>query len=161
MPKKKSVPKKSSKKKPARAKTGAKAAAKTAVKRAARPRTAARKGKPVRPQAVASKPKTARTKGRKKARVITHGTASPAGSIALPRRGLGSAAGGQSGDTEGLSNIATADSESVEELEEEGQAFEAEAVRGVEEAPDPDEAEVTTHEVPEDDVPREYDDEEQ
>jgi hypothetical protein len=60
-----------------------------------------------------------------------------------------------------LSNVASADSESVEELEEEGQAFEAEAVRGVEEAPDPDVAEVTTHEVPEDDVPREYDDEEQ
>jgi hypothetical protein len=49
------------------------------------------------------------------------------------------------------------DSESVEELVEEGQAFEAEVVEGVEDAPDPDVSEVKTHEVPEDDVPTEYD----
>jgi len=46
----------------------------------------------------------------------------------------------------------------VEELLEEGQSFEAEAVRGVENAKDPDESEVTTSEVPEDDVPPEYTD---
>src|SRR2546422_6916982 len=40
-------------------------------------------------------------------------------------RGLGPEAGGQSGDTEGLSRAELADSESVEELLEEGQAFEA------------------------------------
>ena len=49
-----------------------------------------------------------------------------------------------------------ADSESVVELLEEGQSFEAEVVRGVENAPDADVAEVTTTEVPEDDVPSEY-----
>jgi hypothetical protein len=44
----------------------------------------------------------------------------------------------------------------VEELLEEGQTFEAEAVAGVENAPDPDQGEVVTHESPEDDVPKEY-----
>jgi hypothetical protein len=68
----------------------------------------------------------------------------------------GARSGGQSGDLEGLSNIAGADSESVEELIEEGNAFEAEAVQGVEDALDPDEGEVHTHEQPEDDVPDEY-----
>jgi hypothetical protein len=75
------------------------------------------------------------------------------------RRGLGSGSGGQSGDTQGLSLRERADSESVTELEEEGQYFEAEAVRGVENAPDADQGEVRTHEVPEDDVPEEYQDE--
>jgi N utilization substance protein A len=65
-------------------------------------------------------------------------------------------AGGQSGDTQGLSSVAEADSESVEELVEEGQFFEAAVVSGVENAPDADVAEVRTHEVPEDDVPSEY-----
>ncbi len=63
---------------------------------------------------------------------------------------------GQSGDVQGLSNIAEADSESVEELTEEGQAFEAGVISGVEDAPDPDVSEVWTREVPEDDVPAEY-----
>jgi hypothetical protein len=71
---------------------------------------------------------------------------------------LGAASGGQSGDTQGLSQIEEADSESVEELVEEGQYFEAEAVSGVEDAKDPDQGEVTTSEVPEDDVPLEYTD---
>jgi hypothetical protein len=50
------------------------------------------------------------------------------------------------------------DSESVEELLEEGQAREAAAISGVEDAPDPDQAEVHTREVPVDDVPEEYTD---
>ena len=74
----------------------------------------------------------------------------------VPQQGLGARSGGQSGDIEGLSGIADADSESVEELLEEGQSFEAEVVRGVENAADPDESEVITEEVPEDDVPLEY-----
>jgi hypothetical protein len=52
-----------------------------------------------------------------------------------------------------------ADSESVEELLEEGQAFEAGVVDGVENAPDADQGEIHTREVPEDDVPQEYLDE--
>ena len=58
----------------------------------------------------------------------------------------------------GLSNSEFADSESVEELIEEGQAFEAGIVSGVENAPDADQGEVRTHQVPEDDVPAEYTD---
>jgi len=55
-----------------------------------------------------------------------------------------------------LSRVEDADSESVEELVEEGNIFEAGAVAGVEEADRADEKEVHTHEVPEDDVPGEY-----
>jgi hypothetical protein len=52
--------------------------------------------------------------------------------------------------------VAEAGPESVEELLEEGQTFEAEAIKGVEDAPDPDVAEVHTKQFPEDDVPGEY-----
>jgi hypothetical protein len=72
------------------------------------------------------------------------------------REGLGPGAGGQSGDIQGLSNLSDADSESVEELVEEGQAFEAEVISGVEDAPNPDTEEIKTKEVSEDDVPPEY-----
>jgi hypothetical protein len=72
----------------------------------------------------------------------------------LDRRGAN--APGQSGDLEGLSRAEQADSESVDELVEEGNVFEAGAVAGVEEADDQDTREVHTHEVPEDDVPDEY-----
>lgn len=75
------------------------------------------------------------------------------------RRGLGAGSAGQSGDTQGLSRREFDDSESVEELLEEGQYAEAEAVSGVENAPDADEGEVRTRQVPEDDVPEEYKDE--
>jgi hypothetical protein len=69
---------------------------------------------------------------------------------------LGPASAGQSGDNQQLPDVANADSESVEELTEEGNATEAEAVEGVEESKEPDVSEVVTREVPEDDVPREY-----
>ncbi len=49
-----------------------------------------------------------------------------------------------------------ADSESVVELLEDGQSFEAEAIDGVENAPDADVSEVRTKQVREDDVPSEY-----
>jgi len=61
-----------------------------------------------------------------------------------------------SGDLQGLSNLEDADSESVAELLEEGNAFEAEVVKGVEDAASPDTGPVRTREVPEDDVPDEY-----
>jgi hypothetical protein len=76
------------------------------------------------------------------------------------RPGPDSDSAGQSGDLQGLSNIERADSESVDELIDEGNAFEAGVVSGVEEADDEDGREVHTHEVPEDDVPGEYLDEE-
>jgi len=64
--------------------------------------------------------------------------------------------GRQSGDLQGLSRAEGADSESVDELLDEGNPFEADVVAGVEDAENADEQEVRTHEVPEDDVPEEY-----
>jgi len=58
---------------------------------------------------------------------------------------------GQSGDVEGLSDEAEDSSDSVEDLVESGQYYEAEVVDGIENAPDADVAEVTTHERPETD----------
>jgi hypothetical protein len=69
---------------------------------------------------------------------------------------LESRSGEQSGDLQGLSRIEGADSESVDELLEEGNAFEADVVLGVENAGTEEGREVRTHEVPEDDVPGEY-----
>jgi hypothetical protein len=70
-------------------------------------------------------------------------TAAPPGA-----EGLGAGAGGQSGDTQGISRAEDVDSESVEELVEEGQSYEAEVVSGVEDALDPDQGEVRTREDP-------------
>jgi hypothetical protein len=75
---------------------------------------------------------------------------------ALPPETREASSGRQSGDLQGLSSAEGADSESVGELLEEGNAFEADVVTGVENAGDTDEKEVRTHEVPEDDVPGEY-----
>jgi len=76
--------------------------------------------------------------------------------VAFASEGLGGRSGEQSGDLQGLSNVQGADSESVDELLEEGNAFEADVVKGVEDAGDTDEREIRTHEVPQDDVPGEY-----
>ena len=56
--------------------------------------------------------------------------------------------GGQSGDLTGLEEEPEASSDSVEDLVETGQYYEAEVVEGIEDAPPADEAEVTTHERP-------------
>jgi len=71
-------------------------------------------------------------------------------------RGLGPGSAGQSGDNQGLTEEAESGSESVEELIEEGQYFEAGIVSGIENAPDADVSEIHTRQVPEDDVPDEY-----
>jgi transcription termination/antitermination protein NusA len=66
--------------------------------------------------------------------------------------------GGQAGDEEGLPDVPEASPESIEELTDEGQAFEAEVVDGVENAPDADEAELPIHErleTPNENVPDE------
>ena len=78
--------------------------------------------------------------------------------VQLKRRARAAAAGAGGGDFGGVSVVEGADSESPEELLEEGQTFEAGIVSGVENAPDPDQGEVRTREVPQDDVPEEYDD---
>lgn len=64
--------------------------------------------------------------------------------------------GGQSGDTQGLFDTPEVDSESVKELLEDGQYFEAAAISGIENAPLADVTEVKTRQVAEDDVPEEY-----
>jgi hypothetical protein len=75
-----------------------------------------------------------------------------------PPPDTGAASAGQSGDLQGLSGSEEAENESVRELIEEGQFFEASVVEGVENAPSADEGPVRTHERPEDDVPPEYTD---
>lgn len=72
------------------------------------------------------------------------------------RPGRKGASGTQSGDLQGLSTRERADSESVDELLEEGNAFEAGVVEGVEDAEARSERSIHTREVPEDDVPGEY-----
>ena len=81
------------------------------------------------------------------------------GPSAFLRETAGSHSGEQSGDLQGLSNVESADSESVDELLEEGNAFEAGVVSGVERVGERQGREVRTREVPEDDVPGEYLDE--
>lgn len=101
-------------------------------------------------KAAASKSRTAPRRAR------VRGKRENVDSVVFEPKGLGARSGGQSGDLQGLSNRSGADSESVDELLEEGNAFEAEVVKGVEDVRDADEGEVHTHEVPEDDVPDEY-----
>jgi hypothetical protein len=138
------------KKKPARKKK--------AAKKAARPKKKVILKKKLAPAKSATKKKPARRKKKSASRT----PAEVSNPIVSPnRRGLGPSAGGQSGDNQGLSRRESADSESVEELSEEGQEYEAEVISGVENARDPDQGEVTTKEVPEDDVPSEYDDQDQ
>lgn len=117
-------------------------------KRQAPKKTAAKKKSP--PKKAASRRKASRKPNR------VRGKSESVNSLAFEPKGLGARSGGQSGDLQGLSNVAGADSESVDELIEEGNAFEAEIVKGVQDVPDADEGEIRTHEVPEDDVPEEY-----
>ena len=117
-----------------------------------KPKKLAKKAKPAPKLALK---KTAKKKAVKKR---TRGKASSNELVGYQRKGLGSRTGGQSGDGQGISNRSGIDSESVTELLEEGQTFEAEAVSGVENAADPDVSEVVTRQLPEDDVPEEYSD---
>jgi len=112
------------------------------------------KKKPAAKKRSAAKKKTARKKAARGRREITN----PVSPVGL--RGLGAASGGQSGDTQGLSRRDYDDSESVEELIEEGQYLEAEAVSGVENAPDADHGARRTRQFPEADVPEDYREEE-
>lgn len=120
------------------------AGAKKAAGRMARGKRATRAKKATR------RKKTARRKKPASSRPLAPNWAAP------EEKEPGPDTAGQSGDIQGLSGVASVDSESVAELAEEGQAFEAEVVSGVENAPDADVREVTTKEVPEDDVPPEY-----
>src|SRR5713226_7181545 len=130
-------------------KTTKKAKKKTAPRK---PKKQAKKAKSAPKLALKKAPKKKATRKRPR------GKADSAELVGYQRKGLGSFTGGQSGDIQGISGRAGIDSESVTELLEEGQTFEAEAVSGVENAADPDVSEVVTHQVPEDDVPEEYQD---
>ena len=130
------TPKKNSKKKKMKPKKPLKK--KAAPKKKARTKKAAPRKKPAR------KSSTTRGKGERGA------------TVTFEPKGLGANSGGQSGDLQGLSDSASADSESVDELLEEGNAFEAEVVEGIQNVRDADQGEITTREVSEDDVPDEY-----
>lgn len=75
---------------------------------------------------------------------------------------VGTDSAGQSGDSQRLSELAAANEESVEELADTDQAFEASAVEGAEDAADHPERPTHTHEEygrPDDLPPRRRDDE--
>ncbi len=124
----------------------------TSKKKAASRRVAAKKSLPKRSASISKKRASSRTPiGLESESVST---------TAFPRVGRGAGTAGQSGDLQGLSGLEGPDSESVAELIEEGNAFEAGVIAGVEDAGG-DERELRTREVEEDDVPEEYLDEEQ
>jgi hypothetical protein len=117
-------------------------------------KTATPKKKLAKKKAAPKKKASVKTKRAAKKRV--RGKSQTVDTVRYAPEGLAARSGGQSGDLQGLSNLAGANSESVDELLEEGNAFEAEVVKGVQDANDADEGEVHTHEVPQDDVPGEY-----
>lgn len=178
MAKKKTAPKKSKKQKPApkKAKAKAKSSAVKAKKSApakskvlakskvvAKGTTVAKAtgkvaGKPTAAKTTIAKARTAPRRGA--ADSDTDFRANQEVEIVRPKgRSRVARAGAGSGDLQGISNVEEADSESEDELLEEGQSFEAGIISGVERAGD-EESEVVTHEVLEDDVPLEYDDQE-
>jgi hypothetical protein len=139
---------------------------KTPMKKKAKKKLAVKRKIPKKELAekAAQKEATVKTKADKKTLGVKAATA-PKKRLRAKRQSVDTAAfspeesgarSGQSGDLQGLSNVQGADSESVDELLEEGNAFEADVVKGVEDAGGADEREVRTHEVPEDDVPEEY-----
>lgn len=142
----------------AKKKAGKKAARKKA-KKSTRAKVSAKSRAPK--KAASSKRKAAAAKAKPSRRPVRGKTYSFEQDEVTTIRANASDSAGQSGDIQGLSDVAEADSESVEELAEEGQDLEAEAIDGVENAPDADRGPVRTREVPEDDVPEEYLDKDQ
>jgi hypothetical protein len=139
------------KKKPAKRQTKAKTSSpkkRALVKSRTSIKSTGRKKSAIKRKATRPSRKIRKTVEQKKSATVEMGFSAP--------RGAQARSGRQSGDLQGLSRAEQADSESVDELIEEGNPFEAEAVAGVEEADNADQREVHTHEVPEDDVPDEY-----
>ncbi len=142
--------------KPATKRVGRKLASKRVVSKKKSQKKSASKKSATKTSSLAKK-----TASAKSGRVLTKRAPSKRQNLdgdAVTRPGLRSQSD-QSGDLQGISNVEGADSESVDELLEEGNAFEADAVSGVQSADDHEGQEVHTHEVPEDDVPGEYLDE--
>ncbi len=148
MAKKKKTPKKLKKQKPVAAK----------AKKIAPKAKVTVKAKAVAKAKTAAKPKSALKKKRVTTKAVVQGKSQNVETVHLKPKALVARAGAGGGDFGGVSTVEGVDSESADELLEEGQSFEAGIVSGVEDAPDPDEAEVTTREVPQDDVPGEYKD---
>ena len=149
----KSKPKKSASKKPATKIAKARPAAKKAAKKKTAATKRAAPAKAVAAKAVAKKAPAGKKAAERTPRTDSRLVDLDAGLEPNIRRAR---SGGQSGDLQGLSDAEGANSESVDELLEEGNSFEAGAVAGVEEADNEDEREVHTHEVSEDEVPDEY-----
>jgi hypothetical protein len=151
------------KKKPAKpAKSKSASRKKPAPKKTVKPaRKAAKKTSPKMKQKQKQKQRQKKTVAKKKAfsKPQPRRAAARLDTLRFPPEVSGSRSGEQSGDLQGLSRREAADSESVNELLEEGNAFEAGAVMGVEDAGNAEGREVHTREVPEDDVPGEYLDE--
>ncbi|HET6200083.1 MAG: hypothetical protein WBE21_14915 [Candidatus Acidiferrales bacterium] len=97
--------------------------------------------------------KTARKNKAARRERLARGVRSVGNDIAVMSVGPGSGSAGQSGDIQGLTDVETADSESVRELVEDGQDYEAGIIDGIENAPDADQGEIKTREVPEDEIP--------
>jgi hypothetical protein len=123
---------------------------KAAVKKTAPKKKAAKKKLPAKKKPAPKKPATRKKAAKKASRRKADVTLAVSPDARSERVTEGS------GDLQGLSDVAAADSESVDELLDEGNAFEAGIVKGVQDADDADEREVHTHEMPEDDVPEEY-----
>jgi hypothetical protein len=154
------MPNKKPKKKPAKLKRTAAKKGKLAVNKTLRKNLAKKKAAPKKKRAAVKAKTPVKKKPSAKTVAVSRKRARAAGrsvdSEAFTLQGRRPVAAGQAGDLQGLSNVEGADSESVDELIEEGNAFEADVVTGVESAQNDDEKEVHTHEVPEDDVPGEY-----
>jgi hypothetical protein len=160
--------KKKSKKKPTRSKKTASRKASPALKKVrsvARKKSAKKTAAPTKTAAPKKKKKSLKKKSLKKtvsAKPAVLGTdrtpkkSQGGGSAAFSREMPNPRSGAQSGDLQGLSDVESADSESVDELIEEGNSFEAGVVTGVEDAGERGTREVHTREVLEDDVPGEY-----
>jgi hypothetical protein len=102
--------------------------------------------------------RTARKQSRKARRIP--GSAANVEIVPVLPRGRGPYTGGQSGDIQGLPALEGAGPESVIELAEEGQDYEAELVSGLESAPDADQGEVRSRRFREESVPLESAEEE-
>jgi hypothetical protein len=105
---------------------------------------------------IKAKAKPARKKPVRKKKPVRSGGSSSAGVEARIHQGVGLKTVPKSSDAEGLSDVEDVDSESVAELADEGQDYEAEVISGIENAGAANQGEVRTREVPEDDVPEEY-----
>ena len=143
--------KKKRKKKTIHAKTASKKSVARKKKAAKRGNVAAKKRLTGKAAAASARKAALRNKAARRER-LSRGVRSSGNDVAVMRKGPGSGSAGQSGDIQGLSDVETADSESVRELVEDGQDYEAGIVEGVENAPDADQGEIKTREVPQDDV---------